>query len=167
MAAYVDGRFLNETDGSRTWMLKRPSDGAIWYSPNEGYPLGAQSNYLRVMSISCDGCNSIAAIETKCGNYVPAATQPTIPSCWCSFKETIIFLNFFYFIVSNFTILSCTNLFRTLSIKHHSVVLKIKTQQSVHKYYNYYIILNYERFLAKIYTRIQCMAFDPSRPSFH
>ena len=92
MAAYVDGRFLNETDGSRTWMLKRPSDGAIWYSPNEGYPLGAQSNYLRVMSISCDGCSSIAAIETKCGNYVPAATQPTIPSCWCSFKETIIFL---------------------------------------------------------------------------
>ena len=92
MAAYVDGRFLNETGGSRTWMLKRPSDGAIWYSPNEGYPLGAQSNYLRVMSISCDGCSSIAAVEDKCGKYVPAATQPTIPSCWCSFKETIIFL---------------------------------------------------------------------------
>lgn len=95
MAAYVDGRFLNETGGSRTWMLKRPSDGAIWYSPNEGYPLGAQSNYLRVMSISCNGCSSIAAIEDKCGKYVPAATQPTIPPCWCSFKETNFFTSSF------------------------------------------------------------------------
>ena len=86
MAAYVDGFFLDKSKGARTWKLKRPSDGAIWYSPGEGIPLGASSNYLRVRSISCFGCEHIASVELNCGKFSSATTPTNIVASLCAFQ---------------------------------------------------------------------------------